>query len=197
ADIPPAPRGMPQIEVTFDIDANGILNVKAKDLGTGKEQSIEIKSSSGLDEAEIEKMRRDAEAHAEEDKRQRELVDKKNQADATAYQMEKTLKEHGDKVSDSDRKAIEAAIKEVRDAAQGDDVAKIDAAVEKLNQAGHAIAKVLYEQQAAAGAGAGHQAGPGGPQAGGPHVRPEPSSGGADKAGGDDEVIDADFKVKD
>ncbi|NLX58298.1 MAG: molecular chaperone DnaK [Phycisphaerae bacterium] len=197
ADIPPAPRGMPQIEVTFNIDANGILNVKAKDLGTGKEQSIEIKSSSGLDEAEIEKMRRDAEAHAEEDKRQRELVDKKNQADATAYQMEKTLKEHGDKVSDSDRKAIEAAIKEVRDAAQGDDVAKIDAAVEKLNQAGHAIAKVLYEQQAAAGAGAGHQAGPGGPQAGGPHVRPEPSSGGADKAGGDDEVIDADFKVKD
>jgi molecular chaperone DnaK len=195
AGIPPAPRGMPQIEVAFNIDANGILNVSAKDLGTGKEQSIEIKSSSGLDEAEIEKMRRDAEAHADEDRKQRELVDKKNQADATAYQMEKTLKEHGDKVSDGDKKAIEAAIKEVREAAQGDDVAKIDAAVEKLNQAGHAIAKVLYEQQAAAGGGAG-QAG-GGPQPG-PHPRPEAASGGAPKGdGGDDEVIDADFKVKD
>ncbi len=194
--IPPAPRGVPQIEVAFNIDANGILNVTAKDLGTGKEQSIEIKSSSGLSEAEIERMRRDAEAHAEEDRRQRELVDKKNQADATVYQMEKTLKEHGDKVSDSDKRAVEAAIKEVREAAQGNDAAKIDAAVEKLNQAGHAIAKALYEQQAAAGGG-GFHAGPGGSQAGGPHVRPEPSSGGSAKAGGDDEVIDADFKVKD
>ncbi|MBN2584826.1 MAG: molecular chaperone DnaK [Planctomycetes bacterium] len=192
AGIPPAPRGMPQIEVTFNIDANGILNVSAKDLGTGKEQSIEIKSSSGLDEAEIEKMRRDAEAHADEDRKQRELVNKKNQADATAYQMEKTLKEHGDKVSDSDKKAIEASIKEVRDAIQGDDAAKIDAAVEKLNQAGHAIAKVLYEQQAAAG---GAQAGPG-PQPG-PHPRPEPSGGSPKGSDGDDEVIDADFKVKD
>jgi len=189
--IPPAPRGLPQIEVEFNIDANGILNVSAKDLGTGKEQSVEIKSSSGLSEEEVEKMAHDAELHAEEDKKQRELVDKRNQADATAYQMEKTLKEHGDKVSDSDKKAIEEAIKEVREVAQGDDVAKIDAAVEKLNQAGHAIAKVLYEQQAAAGAAAG------GPQPGpGPH--PEP--GGDSKAkgpGGDDDVVDADFKVKD
>ncbi|NIA20816.1 MAG: molecular chaperone DnaK [Anaerolineaceae bacterium] len=188
--IPPAPRGLPQIEVEFNIDANGILHVSAKDLGTGKEQSIEIKSSSGLSEEEVEKMAHDAELHAEEDKKLRELVDKKNQADATAYQMEKTLSEHSDKVSESDKKAIEEAIKEVREAAQGDDVARIDAAVEKLNQAGQAIAKVLYEQQAAAGAAAA-----GGPQPGpGPH--PEPGGDSKGPAGGDD-VIDADFKVKD
>jgi len=190
--IPPAPRNLPQIEVEFNIDANGILNVSAKDLGTGQEQSIEIKSSSGLSKEEVEKMAHDAELHAEEDKKQRILVDKKNQADATAYQMEKTLAEHGDKVSDSDKKAIEEAIKEVREVAQGDDVAKIDAAVEKLNQAGHAIAKVLYEQQAAAGASAGPQAEP----KPGPGPHPEPS-GDSKGPGGDDDVIDADFKVKD
>jgi len=140
AGIPPAPRGMPQIEVEFNIDANGILNVKATDRGTGKEQSIEIKSSSGLSEEEVEQMRKDAESNADEDRRRRELVDKKNNAEALAYQTESTLKEHGDKLSGDDRTKIDEAIKEVREATQADDAAKIDAAVEALNQASHALA---------------------------------------------------------
>jgi molecular chaperone DnaK len=183
ADIPPAPRGVPQIEVEFNIDANGILNVKAKDLGTGKEHSIEIKSSSGLSEEEVEKMKSDAESHADEDRQRREFIDKKNSADSLTYQVEKTVKEHGDKISDDDKTKIAEAIKDVRAATEGEDVAKIDAAVEALNNASHAIAKVLYEQQAAEG-----QAGP----------PPGDGAGGDSKpSGGDDDVIDAEFEVKD
>ena len=122
--IPPAPRGMPQIEVTFDIDANGILNVSAKDLATGKQQSIEIKSSSGLSDEEIKKMTRDAEAHAEEDKKRREVVDLKNQADQLVYSTEKTLKEHGEKVSAETRGKIESAVNNLKEAVKGEDAVR-------------------------------------------------------------------------
>ena len=179
--IPPAPRGMPQIEVSFDIDANGILNVSAKDLGTNKEQSIVIKSSSGLDEAEIDKMVKEAGEHAEEDKKQRELIEKRNSADTLAYQTEKHLKEHGDKLGDEDRKKIEAAIEEVRKVKDGSDAAAIDRALEGLTQASHKLGEVLYQQAAAEQEGAA-AAGDG----------PAP----ADSKGGDDDVIDADFEVK-
>ncbi|MHC5181028.1 MAG: Hsp70 family protein, partial [Planctomycetota bacterium] len=121
ADIPPAPRGVPQIEVTFDIDANGILNVSAKDMGTGKEQSIKIQASSGLSDDEVEKMAQDAEAHAEEDKKRREVVDLKNQADQLVYSTEKTLKEHGEKVSAEVRGNIESAVNNLKEVAKGDD----------------------------------------------------------------------------
>ena len=191
AGLPPAPRGMPQIEVSFDIDANGILNVSAKDVGTGKEHSIEIKSSSGISEDEVERMKQDAEAHAAEDKNRRELIDKKNNADSLAYQVEKTLKEHGEKLSADDTKRIEEAIKDVREVAQGEDAEKIDAAVEQLNQASHALASMLYQQQESAQAGA--AAGPG-PEAG---PQPQDDRAQPSSAGGDDDVIDADFKVKD
>jgi len=185
AGIPPAPRGMPQIEVSFDLNADGILNVSAKDLGTGKEQSIKIQQSSGLSKEEVEKMRKEAESHAEEDKKLRALVEKRNQADALVYQVEQTLKEHGDKLGADDRASIEKAIGEVREALKGEDLARIDRAVEALNQASHSLAKMLYQQQGqGAQAGAGHAAGPG---------DAAPSE---EKKGGDDDVIDADFEVK-
>ncbi len=188
--IPPAPRGLPQIEVAFDIDANGILHVSAKDKGTGKEQSIEIKSSSGLSEDEVKKMQKDAEAHAEEDKRLRALVDKRNQADALVYQLQGTLKEHGSKLPPADRTRIDDAVKEVQEAIKTDDVARIDRAVDALNQASHSLAQMLYQQQTAAGAG---PSGPHQPQdAGGPQAGPQ---GGKGK--GDDDVIDAEYEVKD
>ena len=183
--IPPAPRGLPQIEVSFDLNADGILNVSAKDLGTGKEQSIKIQQSSGLSKEEVEKMRKEAESHAEEDKKLRTLVDKRNQADALVYQVEHTLKEHGDKLGADDRASIEKAIGEVRESLKADDPARIDRAVEALNQASHSLAKMLYQQQGpGAQAGAGH-AGRRGDAA--------PSE---EKKGGDDDVIDADFEVK-
>src|SRR5262249_53577911 len=127
--IPPAPRGMPQIEVAFDIDANGILHVSAKDLGTGKEQKIRIESSSGLSQAEVEKMRRDAETHASEDKRKRELVESRNHADQMVWQIEKLLKENADKISDADKAPIQAAVEKVKQAAKGDDAPAIQQAI--------------------------------------------------------------------
>src|SRR5262249_26848640 len=130
--IPPAPRGRPQIEVTFDIDANGILNVTAKDKGTNKEQKIRIESSSGLSKDEVEKMRRDAEAHAGEDKSRRELVELKNQADHHVYEIEKQLKEHGDKLDAGDKKALEDALAAAKSAAQGEDKSKLDSALREL-----------------------------------------------------------------
>ncbi len=190
--IPPAPRGMPQVEVEFNIDANGILNVSAKDLGTGKEQSIEIKSSSGLSEDEVDRMRKDAESHAEEDRKRRELIEKKNQADGMAYQNEKLLNEHGEKLSAEQKSAAEAAIKEAREAAQGEDASAIDAAVEKMNQAMQPIAQTLYQQQQQQQQAAGAQPGgaqPGGRQAGG-------ESGQGEGGGGGDDVIDAEYEVK-
>ena len=193
--IPPAPRGMPQIEVTFDIDANGILNVSAKDKGTGKEQSIIIKSSSGLSDEEVKRMQREAESHAEEDKRQREVVEKRNQADSLVYNVQRTVKEHGAKLAEADRTKIEAALKEVQEAMKGDDAARIDRAVEALNQASYAIAQMLYQRK-------------GGPPGGEPGAGPGPGPGPGAQAGAgpqgqarsgkgkDDDVIDADYEVK-
>jgi molecular chaperone DnaK len=156
--IPPAPRGLPQIEVTFDIDANGILHVTAKDLGTGKEQKIEIKSGSGLSEEEIEGMVKDAEAHAEEDQRQRELAEARNLAENAAYQSEKQLEELGDKVDSAAKEEIEAAIKDVRDSLGSDDVGEINSKTEALTAAFQKISEQIYaaaqEQASADGASA-------------------------------------------
>jgi molecular chaperone DnaK len=148
-DIPPAPRGMPQIEVTFDIDANGILHVGAKDLGTGKEQKITITASSGLSKDEVEKMRKDAEAHADEDKAHKEEVESRNEADNSVYRTEKMLKENADKISGDDKGKIESALTAVKDALKGSDAAAIKAASEKLNEAWQAVSAELYKAAAA------------------------------------------------
>ena len=161
--IPPAPRGMPQIEVTFDIDANGILNVGAKDHGTGKEQKIEIKAGSGLDESEIQQMVKDAEAHAEDDRKQRELAEARNIAENAAYQAEKQLTDLGDQVDESSKSEIEAAIKEVNDSLASDDTAQIEAKTEALQAAFHQVSEQVYqaaqEQAAESGNGASADAG--------------------------------------
>src|SRR5947207_4039975 len=150
--IPPSPRGVPQIEVKFDIDANGILNVSAKDLGTGTEQTVRIEQSSGLSETEIEKMRRDAESHAEDDKKKRALVEARNEAESRAYQLEKLIKQSGEKLRDTDKQAIEAAIAKVREAAKGEDVNQIRSAISELEAASHAMSEALYKATAGAGA---------------------------------------------
>jgi len=186
-DIPPAPRGIPQIEVAFDIDANGILNVSAKDLGTGKQQSIVIKSSSGLSEQEIDRMTKEAGTHAEEDKEKRQVVDLKNQADQLIYSTEKTLKEHGDKVSADTRGKIESAMNNLKEAIKGDSADAIKKAIDNLGEAGQELGKVLYEeaakkQAASAPAGQAEQA--------------PPPEGEVKRKGGDD-VIDAEFEAKD
>ena len=182
-DIPPAPRGVPQIEVTFDLDANGILHVSAKDLGTGKEQSIRITASSGLTEEEIEKMQKDAELHAEEDKKRRELVETKNQADALVHSTEKSLKDLGDKVDAETRTNVENEVANVKKALEGDDVDAIKTAVEALTAASHKLAELMYAQAAKDNPdmGDGPEGGDGGQQ--GPKD---------DK--GDDDVVDADFE---
>jgi len=179
--IAPAPRGMPQIEVSFDIDANGILNVKAVDKGTGKEQSIRIEASSGLSQDEIEKMRQDAEKYAAEDRQKREVVDLRNQAEQIVHETEKSLAEHKDKLSESDLKAIETAKEALKTAAKGEDKAAIEAALQTFQQKAQKLGEVLYkEQQAAAGQSA-----------------PPPPSGPAAGDGKDsDEPVDADFEVK-
>ncbi|HOK06632.1 MAG TPA: molecular chaperone DnaK [Syntrophales bacterium] len=178
--IPPAPRGVPQIEVTFDIDANGIVHVSAKDLGTGKEQSIKITASSGLTEEEIQRLVREAEQHAEEDKRKKELIEARNQADAMVYGVEKNIKEFGDKIDASQKAQIEAAIEKVKKAMEGDDIRAIKAAQEELTNASHKLAEAMYarstaQQQAASGSqGAG--------------------AAGAGTGKKDDDVVDADFE---
>src|SRR5271157_3302782 len=181
--IPPAPRGIPQIEVTFDIDANGILNVSAKDKGTGQEQKITITSSSGLSKDEVERMRKEGELHSEEDRRSRDEIEMKNRADSLVYSAEKMLKEHRDKVSEADAKDIEAAIEEAKKAIQGNDSGKIQAAVERLTTASHKLAEAMYKQ-AAPGAGTPPPAG----GAAGPGAGP---TDGATKGTGEGEVIDA------
>jgi molecular chaperone DnaK len=143
--IPPAPRGVPQIEVTFDIDANGILNVHAKDLGTGKEQKITITASSGLSKEEVERMRKDAEAHAEEDRKRREEVELRNEADNAVYRSEKMLKENADKLAGHTKSQIESAVTAVKDALKGSDIAAIKTASEKLNEAWQAASAELYK----------------------------------------------------
>jgi molecular chaperone DnaK len=180
ADIPPAPRGMPQIEVTFDIDANGILNVSAKDKATGKEQSIVIKSSSGLSDEEIEQMVQDAEANAEADKVFEEMIQVRNTADGLVHATKKTLEEAGDKATAEEKEAIEKAIADVEEAMKGDDKEAIETATAALTEASSGLAQKLYAEQAAA-----EQAGAeGGEQ--------------AQEAGKDDDVVDAEFEeVKD
>ena len=176
--IAPAPRGAPQIEVKFDIDANGILAVSAKDLGTNKEQTVKIEQSSGLNETEIERMRKDAELHADEDKRKLRLAEARNRAEALCFQTEKMMKENTEKLSDSDKAPLEAAITKAREAAKGEDVDAITSAHDSLEQASHALSKLLYEASAARG--------------GQPGEAPQP---GAAKGAGDD-AIDAEFEVK-
>jgi molecular chaperone DnaK len=161
-DIPPAPRGLPQIEVAFDIDANGILNVSAKDVKTGKEQRIVIKASSGLSEAEIKRMVGDAEAHAEEDKKFRELVGARNKADATVHSVEKALKDVGEKVSDDEKKAANDALAAVKTAMSGDDREAIESKTQALEQASTALLQKMYEQSAASDGAAGDSGGPAG-----------------------------------
>ncbi len=191
--LPPAPRGVPQIEVTFDIDANGILNVSAKDLGTGKTQSIRIEGSSGLSDAEVERMRKEAEAHAEDDKKRRELVDVRNQADHMAYTTEQTLKEHGEKIPADERSKVEAALNNLKDVNKRDDGPAIRKAIEAVSAASQTIGKIIYEQSAkAAGAAAGPGVPPGHEGMGhGPGAAP-----GAKAGKKDDDVIDAEFEVK-
>ena len=178
SDIPAAPRGMPQIEVTFDIDANGILNVNAKDKATGKEQSIVIKASSGLSDEEIEQMVKDAEANAEADKKFEEMIQVRNTADGMVHATKKTLEEAGDKATEEEKTAIEAAIAEVEEALKGDDKDAIEAATTKLTEASSGLAQKMYAEQAAA-----QQAGEAGAQ---------------EQNGKDDDVVDAEFEeVKD
>jgi molecular chaperone DnaK len=184
--IPPAPRGVPQIEVSFDIDANGILNVSAKDLGTGKAQTVRIEQSAGLSEEEIERRRKEAEAHAEEDKKRRELAELRNKADTMCWQLEKLMKEHESKLSAGDKEAMSSAIAKTRDAAKREppDPEAIKSALGQLEAASHAFSKSLYERAAAgAQAGAGARDGAEAKPAGGP-------------SGGDDDTIDAEFEVK-
>lgn len=173
--IPAAPRGVPQIEVTFDIDANGILHVSAKDLGTGKEQSIQITASSGLSDEEINRMVQDAETHASEDKQKRELIEARNQADGLAYTTEKSLTEHGEKLDSATKKQIQDALDELKKANQGDNAEEIKAKSEALAQASHKLAEMMYAQ---AQNDTGAEGGPETPAA---------------DAGGDD-VVDAEFE---
>jgi molecular chaperone DnaK len=175
--IPPAPRGVPQVEVTFDIDANGILNVSAKDMATGKTQAITISASSGLAKEEVEKMVKDAQAHSEEDKRRREVVDARNQLDNLAYNVEKLAKDNRDKLPEADVKSIEETVAEARKALEGEDVQTLRSMAERLTALSHKVAETLYRKT---GAAPGGDAGPG----------PDAPSG----AGGD--VVDAEYTVK-
>ncbi|MBE9581177.1 MAG: molecular chaperone DnaK [Proteobacteria bacterium] len=185
--IPPAPRGLPQIEVTFDIDANGIVHVSAKDLGTGKEQSIQITASSGLSEEEIEKLVKEAELHADEDKKKKGLVEARNQADSLIYQTEKSMKELGDKVDATLKTNLEGAMERLKKAMEGTDTEEINKLNEELMQASHKLAEAMYAQASAAG-----QAGDESAEAGGPSAQAEPGPS------TDEDVVDADFEeVKD
>jgi molecular chaperone DnaK len=181
--IPPAPRGMPQIEVKFDIDANGIVSVSAKDLGTGKEHTVRIENASSLPKDEVEKLRREAEEHASEDKKKRELAELQNQADSMCFQLEKLMKEHKDKLSGADSAALEAAIKKTRDVSKSSDADAIKSALSELEQASHAVSKAMYEASSRAGAGAAAGATP-------------ETSGAAAGSKKDDDAIDAEFEVK-
>ena len=177
--IPPAPRGVPQVEVTFDIDANGILHVSAKDLATGKSQAITITSSSGLAKEEVDQMVKEAQSHADDDKKQRELIEARNQAESMAYNMEKLLKDNREKVADDEAKRVEEAIADLRKAAEGSDVAAIQSATEQLNTVSHKLAEELYRKAA--------------PPSGEPGGQAPPESSGG---GGDDNVVDAEYTVK-
>jgi molecular chaperone DnaK len=180
--IPVAPRGIPQIEVKFDIDRNGILNVSAKDVNSGKEQTVTIEQSSGLDEDKIDQMRKDAESHAEEDRKKRELVETRNKAEAMCFELEKMIKDNEDKLADADKEPLVAAIAKTREVAVGDDVEATKAAITELEQASHALSKTLYEASA---------------QSATPDAEGQPETAPDDAGSAADDVIDADFEVKD
>ena len=180
--IPPAMRGTPKIQVAFDIDANGILTVTAKDEGTGKETNIRIKDASGLNKDEVERMKRDAESHADEDKRKKELVDARNKADSMVFQIEKMMKDAGDKISASDKAPIESAIANVKSKMDSDDVNGLNQAISQLEQAAHAMAQHMYSQ--------------GGQPGGAPSGDGHPGAGQQTGGKGGDDVIDADYEVK-
>ncbi len=186
--IPPAPRGIPQIEVAFDIDANGIVHVSAKDLATGKEQKIRIESSSGLSESEIEKMVHEAESHAKDDQEKKHKIEVHNNGDSLAYATEKTLRENADKVSPQDKEAIEAALRDLRSALERDDTAAIETAAQRVTEASHKMAEAMYSAAAAAQQQAGAGPEPGGPE--------EPPNAGPQSAGREG-TVDADFTVVD
>ena len=195
--IMPAPRGVPQIEVTFDIDANGVVSVSAKDKATGKEQSIRIEASSGLSDAEIQRMKDEAAANAEADKRERERIDKLNHADSVIFQTEKQLKEIGDKIPAEKRGPIEAALQKLKDAHKAQDIAGVDAGITEVNNAFQAASQDMYNAQAQAGGAAGNPFDnfPGGdPFRGGGNPNPNPSAGGGNNKSGGDEVTDVDFE---
>ncbi|MDA7979743.1 MAG: molecular chaperone DnaK [Pirellulales bacterium] len=180
--IPAAPRGVPQIEVRFDIDANGILNVAAKDLGTGKEQTVRIEQSAGLSDDEIDRMQKDAQSHAEEDKKKKSLAEARNDAENRAFAMEKLIKEHDEKLSDADKTAVNASIEKVRAAAKEDDVDAIRSALSELEAASHALSKTLYEA---------------GEQDAGSQPTGDAGGNGSASGVGEDDAIDAEFEVKD
>ena len=182
--IPPAPRGVPQVEVTFDIDANGILHVSAKDLGTGKDQKITIQGSSGLSKEEVERMTKEAELNAEEDRKRKEAVETKNQLDSVTYQLEKALKDAGDKIAADKKTAIEAAISDAKQALESNDTAKMKTAMENLSKVG----AELYAAAAQAGAAA-----EGGAASAGSADQPKEAKKAEKKA----DVVDADFEVVD
>jgi len=188
--IPPAPRGVPQIEVTFDIDANGILHVSAKDLGTGKEQKISITGSSGLSKEEVDRMQKEAELHAEEDNKAKEAIEVRNNADSLAYQSEKQIKELGDKLPEDKKKEIEEAIGAVREALKGSDVAAIKSAHEALQTKFQSVSEEIYKAAAAQAGGPEAAAGAAGAETGA-------AGGASSQAKGDDNVVDADFEVID
>mgnify|MGYP000314676406 CR=1 FL=1 len=192
--IPPAPRGVPQIEVTFDIDANGVLNIKAKDKGTGKEQSIRIESSSGLSEEEIEKMKKAAEEHEEEDKKLRERVEKLNEADSLVFSTKKQLDEYGDKISDENKKTIEEAVENLEKAHKEENMEEIDAAIEAVNKAWSGASEEIYkatQEEVAAGGAAG------GPGAGAQGTADADGASGSSESDDGEEAVDADYEVVD
>jgi molecular chaperone DnaK len=193
--LPPAPRGVPQIEVTFDIDANGIVNVSAKDKGTGKEQQIRIQASGGLSDSDIQKMVKDAEQHAAEDKKRRELVEAKNHADSLVHTTEKNLKEHGDKVDAATRAQIESEIAALKTAMEGDDAAAIQQKTQALVQSSMKLGEAMYKAQQGGAPGAGPDAGPGAGPQDGPGAGGDAGAGRA--AGSDGKVVDADFEEVD
>lgn len=188
--IPPAPRGIPQIEVAFDIDANGIVHVSAKDLGTGNEQKITITASTNLSDSEIDKAVKEAEQFADEDKKRKEMIEAKNQADSLIYQTEKTLKDLGDKVSPEDKSNIETELNHLKEVSKGDDPEAIKAATEKVSQAFYAVSQKIYQQNPGAAGGAG-------PEGFNPGAGGFNPGAGANQGGGQDDVYDADYKVVD
>ena len=188
--IPPAPRGVPQVEVKFDIDQNGILHVSAKDLGTGKEQKVRIEQSAGLSDDEIERRRNEADSHAEEDKLKRTLAELRNQADTMTWQLEKLLQEHDAKLAAGDKEAVSKAIERTRTAAKGEDTEALKAALHELEQASHALSKTLYAKTGA------QPDASGGTPGASPEGGPQAAAGHPGTAGGEDEPIDAEFEVK-